>query len=155
MDPKGHVAIVTGAASGLGAETAAALAKAGAKVACLDVNIEGATAVASKIGGIAVHCDVTSEAGAVAAGALAGAGLEVDFPNDRDPAELVRQALSEHQYPDGFVLYLGTLFAPVQDRDDPGRGFTHKVGDIVSIEETRPISRDKTWIVVANQAAAN
>ena len=67
MDPKGHVAIVTGAASGLGAETAAALAKAGAKVACLDVNIEGATAVASKIGGIAVHCDVTSEAGAVAA----------------------------------------------------------------------------------------
>ncbi|WP_199554597.1 fumarylacetoacetate hydrolase family protein [Sandaracinobacteroides hominis] len=55
----------------------------------------------------------------------------------RDPAELVRQALSEHQYPDGFVLYLGTLFAPVQDRDDPGRGFTHKVGDIVSISSPR------------------
>ncbi len=44
MDPKGHAAIVTGAASGLGAETAAALAKAGAKVACLDVNIDGAKA---------------------------------------------------------------------------------------------------------------
>jgi fumarylacetoacetate (FAA) hydrolase family protein len=51
----------------------------------------------------------------------------------RDPAELVRQALSEHQYPDGFALYLGTLFAPVQDRDEPGRGFTHKVGDRVAI----------------------
>ena len=47
----------------------------------------------------------------------------------RDPLELVRQTLSEHQYPDGFVLFLGTLFAPVQDRDEPGRGFTHKVGD--------------------------
>ena len=51
----------------------------------------------------------------------------------RDPLELVRQALSEHQYPDGFVLFLGTLFAPVQDRDHPGRGFTHKVGDRVAI----------------------
>ncbi len=51
----------------------------------------------------------------------------------RDPEELVRQALSEHQYPDGFVLFLGTLFAPVQDRDEPGRGFTHKQGDIVRI----------------------
>ena len=47
----------------------------------------------------------------------------------RDPLELVRQAMSEHQYPDGFVLFLGTLFAPTQDRDEPGRGFTHKVGD--------------------------
>jgi fumarylacetoacetate (FAA) hydrolase family protein len=55
----------------------------------------------------------------------------------RDPLELVRQTLSEHQYPDGFVLFLGTLFAPVQDRDHPGRGFTHKVGDIVSIESPK------------------
>ena len=67
MDPKGHAAIVTGAASGLGAETAAALAKAGAKVACLDVNLDGAKEVAGKIGGIAVRCDVTSADGAVAA----------------------------------------------------------------------------------------
>ncbi|MEG3170150.1 MULTISPECIES: fumarylacetoacetate hydrolase family protein [Sphingomonas] len=51
----------------------------------------------------------------------------------RDPEELVRQALSEHQYPDGFVLFLGTLFAPTKDRDDAGRGFTHKSGDTVSI----------------------
>jgi fumarylacetoacetate (FAA) hydrolase family protein len=51
----------------------------------------------------------------------------------RDPAELVRQALSQHQYPDGFVLFLGTLFAPTQDRDEPGRGFTHKPGDRVAI----------------------
>ena len=51
----------------------------------------------------------------------------------RDPDELVRQTLSEHQYPDGFALFLGTLFAPVQDRDERGRGFTHKVGDVVTI----------------------
>ncbi len=51
----------------------------------------------------------------------------------RDPLELVRQTLSEHQYPDGFVLYLGTLFAPTQDRDEPGLGFTHKEGDVVRV----------------------
>jgi len=51
----------------------------------------------------------------------------------RDPADLVRQALSEHQYPDGFALFLGTLFAPVQDRGQPGRGFTHRQGDVVRI----------------------
>ncbi|MFA5962495.1 MAG: fumarylacetoacetate hydrolase family protein [Sphingomonas sp.] len=55
----------------------------------------------------------------------------------RDPLDLVRQTLSEHQYPDGFVLFLGTLFAPVQDRDEPGRGFTHKIGDRVTIESAR------------------
>jgi fumarylacetoacetate (FAA) hydrolase family protein len=55
----------------------------------------------------------------------------------RPPAELVRQAMSEHHYPDGFALFLGTLFAPVQDRDAPGRGFTHKVGDVVRISTPR------------------
>ncbi len=55
----------------------------------------------------------------------------------RDPAELVRQALSEHHYPDGFVLFLGTMFAPTQDRDAPGRGFTHKEGDVVTIASER------------------
>jgi fumarylacetoacetate (FAA) hydrolase family protein len=55
----------------------------------------------------------------------------------RDPLNLVAQTLSEHQYPDGFALFLGTLFAPVQDRDEPGHGFTHKVGDIVSISTPR------------------
>jgi len=55
----------------------------------------------------------------------------------RDPAELVRQAMSEHHYPDGFALFLGTLFAPTQDRDEPGRGFTHKIGDEVRISTPR------------------
>jgi fumarylacetoacetate (FAA) hydrolase family protein len=52
----------------------------------------------------------------------------------RDPQALVAQTLGpHHQYPDGFMLFLGTLFAPVEDRDAPGRGFTHHVGDIVTI----------------------
>jgi fumarylacetoacetate (FAA) hydrolase family protein len=55
----------------------------------------------------------------------------------RDPEDLVRQALSEHHYPDGFVLFLGTLFAPTDDRDEPGRGFTHKPGDVVRISAPR------------------
>jgi NAD(P)-dependent dehydrogenase (short-subunit alcohol dehydrogenase family) len=59
MDIKGHAAIVTGGGSGLGAATAAELAGAGAKVACLDVNLDGAGAVAGKIGALAVRCDVT------------------------------------------------------------------------------------------------
>ena len=53
----------------------------------------------------------------------------------RDPEDIVRQTIGRnHQYPDGFVLYLGTMFAPTEDRDTPGQGFTHKVGDVVSIE---------------------
>ena len=55
----------------------------------------------------------------------------------RDPEDLVRQAMSEHHYPDGFVLFLGTLFAPTDDRDEPGRGFTHKIGDEVRISTPR------------------
>ena len=52
----------------------------------------------------------------------------------RDPLDLVAQTLNgNHQYPDGLMLFLGTLFAPVQDRDAPGRGFTHHVGDRVTI----------------------
>jgi fumarylacetoacetate (FAA) hydrolase family protein len=52
----------------------------------------------------------------------------------RDPADLVAQMIGpNHQYPDGAVLFLGTLFAPVDDRDSPGEGFTHKIGDIVSV----------------------
>lgn len=54
----------------------------------------------------------------------------------RDPADLVSQTCGRHhQYPDGFFLFLGTLFAPIQDRDAPGQGFTHKTSDIVSIRE--------------------
>ena len=56
----------------------------------------------------------------------------------RDPLELVAQAVGKHhQYPDGFVLFLGTMFAPVQDRGAPGQGFTHHVGDIVRIRTPR------------------
>ncbi|WP_430645073.1 fumarylacetoacetate hydrolase family protein [Agromyces sp. GXS1127] len=56
----------------------------------------------------------------------------------RDPVDLVGQVVgAHHQYPDGFVLYLGTMFAPVDDRDVPGRGFTHRDGDVVRIAEPR------------------
>jgi fumarylacetoacetate (FAA) hydrolase family protein len=52
----------------------------------------------------------------------------------RDPADLVRQMLGRHhQYPDGAVLFLGTMFAPVKDRGAKGQGFTHKVGDVTTI----------------------
>ena len=52
----------------------------------------------------------------------------------RDPLDLVAQTLGRHhQYPDGLVLFLGTLFAPVEDRDAKGQGFTHKIGDVVTI----------------------
>ena len=52
----------------------------------------------------------------------------------RDPADLVGQMVNEHhRYPDGAVLFLGTMFAPVEDRDAPGEGFTHKSGDVVTI----------------------
>ncbi|GJD50083.1 hypothetical protein OPKNFCMD_2819 [Methylobacterium crusticola] len=52
----------------------------------------------------------------------------------RDPADLVAAMMgATHQYPDGAVLFLGTMFAPVEDRGAPGQGFTHKVGDRVTI----------------------
>jgi len=52
----------------------------------------------------------------------------------RDPADIVKQTIGRHhQYPDGFVLFLGTMFAPVEDRDVKGQGFTHKPGDIVTV----------------------
>lgn len=52
----------------------------------------------------------------------------------RDPADLAAQMIGpHHQYPDGAALYLGTMFAPIKDRDTPGGGFTHKYGDIVTI----------------------
>ena len=56
----------------------------------------------------------------------------------RDPLDLVSQTCgAHHQYPDGFCLYLGTLFAPVQDRRAPGAGFTHEIGDEVRISEPK------------------
>jgi fumarylacetoacetate (FAA) hydrolase family protein len=74
-------------------------------------------------------------------------GLRVDGPDgftleavssmakiSRDPADLVRHAIGpHHQYPAGLMLFLGTMFAPTQDRHGPGQGFTHEVGDIVTV----------------------
>ncbi|HYF86465.1 fumarylacetoacetate hydrolase family protein [Azospirillum sp.] len=62
------------------------------------------------------------------------AGLSSISRISRDPEDLVAQTIGPvHQYPDGFALFLGTMFAPTQDRDNPGGGFTHKEGDIVTI----------------------
>jgi fumarylacetoacetate (FAA) hydrolase family protein len=55
----------------------------------------------------------------------------------RDPVDLARQAMSEHQYPDGMALFLGTLFAPTQDRGAAKQGFTHKIGDTVRISSAK------------------
>lgn len=56
----------------------------------------------------------------------------------RDPEDLVAQTIGRHhQYPDGLMLFLGTLFAPTEDRDTPGQGFTHKIGDTVTISSEK------------------
>lgn len=56
----------------------------------------------------------------------------------RDPLELVGHAMGgHHQYPDGILLFCGTMFAPIQDRDAPGAGFTHHIGDRVTIASDR------------------
>ena len=69
-------------------------------------------------------------------------GYRLEGSNDmgqisRDPLDLVAQTLSEHHFPDGFALFCGTLFAPTQDRDTPGAGFTHKLGDRVTISSRK------------------
>lgn len=56
----------------------------------------------------------------------------------RDVLDLVAQTINDsHQYPDGFALFTGTLFAPTRDRDAPGQGFTHKQGDLVRISSDK------------------
>lgn len=71
---------------------------------------------------------VTGEDGYVLTGTSSMAEIS------RDPEDLVAQTCgAHHQYPDGFFLMLGTLFAPTQDRDTPGGGFSHKLGDRVEI----------------------
>jgi fumarylacetoacetate (FAA) hydrolase family protein len=66
-------------------------------------------------------------------------GFEMDGASSlklisRDPLDLVQHAIGPtHQYPDGLVLFLGTMFAPTKDRFAPGQGFTHAVGDLVAI----------------------
>jgi len=52
----------------------------------------------------------------------------------RDITDLAAQTIgAQHQYPDGVMLFTGTLYAPIEDRDHPGEGFTHKIGDQVEI----------------------
>ena len=71
----------------------------------------------------------------------------------RDPLDLVAQAIgSNHQYPDGFMLFLGTMFAPTQDRHAPGQGFTHVVGDVVSVS-TPQLGSLVNRVTTSDQAA--
>jgi fumarylacetoacetate (FAA) hydrolase family protein len=69
----------------------------------------------------------------------------------RDPEDLVRQTIGRHhQYPDGLMLFLGTLFAPTRDRDVPGEGFTHKLGDVVTIA-SRGLGRLQNRVQLATE----
>jgi fumarylacetoacetate (FAA) hydrolase family protein len=78
--------------------------------------------------GMTVKLDVTGPDGFRLSGSSSIARIS------RDPADLVAQMIgANHQYPDGAVLFVGTMFAPVEDRDAPGQGFTHKIGDVVTI----------------------
>ena len=71
----------------------------------------------------------------------------------RDPLDLARQAMGPcHQYPDGMMLFLGTMFAPTQDRHGPGQGFTHVVGDTVSVS-TPKLGTLTNTITTSDQAA--
>ena len=70
----------------------------------------------------------------------------------RDPLELVGHACGDHhQYPDGFMLFMGTLFAPNQDRDEIGGGFTHKLGDHVIIQSEK-IGTLINYVALSTQA---
>jgi fumarylacetoacetate (FAA) hydrolase family protein len=83
----------------------------------------------------------------------------------RDPADLVAQMVNaHHRFPDGAVLFLGTMFAPIQDRDTPGQGFTHKYGDIVTIAAPKlgrlvnrmlPTDRCEAWTFGAGALMRN
>jgi fumarylacetoacetate (FAA) hydrolase family protein len=71
----------------------------------------------------------------------------------RDPLDLVAQAIGpNHQYPDGFMLFLGTMFSPTQDRHGPGQGFTHVVGDVVTVS-TPQLGALVNRVTTSDQAA--
>ena len=82
----------------------------------------------------------------------------------RDPSDLVAQTIgASHAYPDGFVLLLGTMFAPVADRGAAGMGFTHRSGDIVTISAEklgrlvncmRPCDECERWTLRSGRADA-
>ncbi|HEX7761498.1 MAG TPA: fumarylacetoacetate hydrolase family protein [Caulobacteraceae bacterium] len=79
-----------------------------------------------------VRLDITGQDG------FALTGVSSMSQISRDPEALIGQTIGRHhQYPDGFALFLGTMFAPIQDRDAPGRGFTHQIGDRVRVETPR------------------
>ncbi|MBA4324981.1 MAG: fumarylacetoacetate hydrolase [Rhodobacter sp.] len=81
---------------------------------------------------VRVSLRVTGEDGFEMTGESAMAAIS------RKPEDLARQLLNRnHQYPDGAVLFLGTMFAPVKDRRGAGQGFTHEVGDLVEIATPR------------------
>jgi fumarylacetoacetate (FAA) hydrolase family protein len=68
------------------------------------------------------------------AGGFVMQGMSSMSQISRDPLELVKHVIgAHHQYPDGLMFFLGTMFAPTQDRHGPGQGFTHDVGDIVTV----------------------
>lgn len=78
--------------------------------------------------GLEIHMEIEGEDGFRAEAVSAMSEIS------RDPEEIVAQTIGDHhQYPDGFVLFLGTMFAPVMDRDERGKGFTHHAGDVVRI----------------------
>ncbi len=82
--------------------------------------------------GAVVNLHVEGEDGFVLEGASSMSRIS------RDPLELVGHAMGgHHQYPDGILLFCGTMFAPIQDRDAPGAGFTHHIGDRVTIASDR------------------
>ena len=71
----------------------------------------------------------------------------------RDPLDIVAQAIGpNHAYPDGLMLFLGTMFAPTQDRHGPGQGFTHVVGDVVRVS-TPALGALTNRVVFSDQAA--
>jgi fumarylacetoacetate (FAA) hydrolase family protein len=72
----------------------------------------------------------------------------------RDPLDIAAQTIGKnHQYPDGFVLFMGTMFAPTKDRDTVGQGFTHKPGDIVRISSPK-LGTLENRVVHCDQAPA-
>ncbi len=72
----------------------------------------------------------------------------------RDPTEIVANAINDnHNYPDGLVVFLGTMFAPVDDRGEKGKGFTHHVGDVVEIS-TPLLGTLSNRVVLTNRAAS-
>lgn len=84
------------------------------------------------VGGLSVSLSVTGEDGFEMAGVSHMSAIS------RSPKNLASQMLNRnHQYPDGAVLFLGTMFAPVKDRRGPGLGFTHEIGDRVEIASPR------------------